>query len=293
MFYKTLDKSNKGEKVVPQDNEPESDTILKKNIKMMLQEVDDLGSIERSIQAKNNILDIKRCILQNVEKNRINKGSQNFSIDLILESLVIKYKQLDFNNSGLKSFIRGIAASFYQNQANSKNQREMNLSTLIDMRDWLQTNRIPNLQRERTQVDWLQKINVKLATFIKSPKFNDVHFWRFEDECMYLHMDLTLEGSDSAYWQKKVDEKIQWRDDFFAHFRELLPPSVLKDLEKQENESPKKVTYSKNRSALEGNPALKFMLPKQNRSQIIKEEATDLSSEKPSPENVQEKYGLT
>ena len=160
MFYKTLDKSNKGEKVVPQENEPESDTILKKNIKMMLQEVDDLGSIERSIQAKNNILDIKRCILQNVEKNRINKGSQNFSIDLILESLVIKYKQLDFNNSGLKSFIRGIAASFYQNQANSKNQREMNLSTLIDMRDWLQTNRIPNLQRERTQVDWLQKINV-------------------------------------------------------------------------------------------------------------------------------------
>ena len=29
----------------------------------MLQEIDNLGSIERSIQAKNNILDIKRCIL--------------------------------------------------------------------------------------------------------------------------------------------------------------------------------------------------------------------------------------
>ena len=50
MFYKTVDKSNKsGEKVVQLDNEPESDIILKKNIKMMLQEIDDLGSIERSI----------------------------------------------------------------------------------------------------------------------------------------------------------------------------------------------------------------------------------------------------
>lgn len=76
----------------------------------------------------------------------------------------------------------------------------------------------------------------------------------------------------------------------------MLPPSILKDLEKQENESPKKVTYSKNRSALEGNPALKFMLPKQNRSQIIKEEVSENPGTgliKPASENVQEKYGLT
>ena len=81
-------------------------------------------------------------------------------------------------------------------------------------------------------VDWLFKINVKLAGFIKSPKFNDLHFWRFEDECMYLHMDLTEEGQDSSYWQKKVDEKIEWRSEFFTHFRELLPPSILKEVEK-------------------------------------------------------------
>jgi len=55
-------------------------------------------------------------------------------------------------------------------------------------------------------------------------------------------MDLTSEGGESIYWQKKVDEKLQWRDEFFTHFRELLPPSILKDKEKQEAESPKKVT---------------------------------------------------
>jgi hypothetical protein len=59
---------------------------------------------------------------------------------------------------------------------------------------------------------------------------------------MYLHMDLTSEGGESIYWQKKMDEKVQWRDEFFTHFRELLPPSILKDKEKQEAESPKKVT---------------------------------------------------
>jgi hypothetical protein len=55
---------------------------------------------------------------------------------------------------------------------------------------------------------------------------------------------------------------MEWRNEFFSHFRELLPPSVLKEVEKKEAESPTKLTYSKNKSALEGNPALKFMLPK-------------------------------
>jgi hypothetical protein len=64
MFYKTIDKSHKSEKVQPQDeSDCDSDLILKKNMKIMLQEIDNLGSIERSVQAKNNILDIKRCIL--------------------------------------------------------------------------------------------------------------------------------------------------------------------------------------------------------------------------------------
>ena len=78
--------------------------------------------------------------------------------------------------------------------------REMNLSYLIEMQGWLQNHRIPSLQRERVNVEWLSKANIKLAAFIKSQKFNNVHFWRFEDECMYLHMDLCDEGLESEYW---------------------------------------------------------------------------------------------
>jgi hypothetical protein len=104
-------------------------------------------------------------------------------------------------------------------------------------------------------------------------------------------MDLTEENTESSYWQKKVSEKVEWRTEFFNHFKELMPPSVLKEVERLENESSKKISYSKNRSALEGNPALKFMLPKQSRSQIIKEDVQDTVSERSS--ELHEKYGLT
>lgn len=48
MFYKTHDKSAKAVKK-EQVDEPESDQILRKNIKMMLLEIDNLSSIERQI----------------------------------------------------------------------------------------------------------------------------------------------------------------------------------------------------------------------------------------------------
>jgi hypothetical protein len=78
-------------------------------------------------------------------------------------------------------------------------------------------------------------------------------------------MDLTDENTESKYWQKKLQEKIQWRDEFFKFNKELLPPSVKKELEIKESQSPTKVSMNKNKEALEGNPALKFMLPKQSR----------------------------
>jgi hypothetical protein len=90
----------KSEKTAGDEFDP--DLILKKNLRIMLRDIDNLASIEKSVIAKNNFLDIKRCVLQSLEKNRINKGSQNFSIDLIFESLSIKYKALDLNNSSLK-----------------------------------------------------------------------------------------------------------------------------------------------------------------------------------------------
>lgn len=51
------------------------------------------------------------------------------------------------------------------------------------------------------------KINIDLADFIKSSIFNDIIIWKFEDECMYLHMDLTNKNYESQYWQKLVAER--------------------------------------------------------------------------------------
>ena len=50
---------------------------------------------------------------------------------------------------------------------------------------------IQGLKRERQRIDWLYKINIDLASFIKSTQFNDLIIWRFEDEFKYLHMDMT------------------------------------------------------------------------------------------------------
>ena len=143
-----------------------------------------------------------------------------------------------------------------------KECREDNLSALTDMIDWLKHKRIPNIQRERTRVDWLYSINIKLAQFIKFPHFDDIHFWRFEDECMYLHMDLTEKDNEGAYWQTKLKDKIEWRDNFFSQFRELLPPTKLKELEKQEqaNLTAKRLQTEKDTAALRGNAAIRYMM---------------------------------
>lgn len=79
------------------------------------------------------------------------------------------------------------------------------------------------------------------------------------------------EGGEAQYWQQKVQERVEQRDEFFKPFPELLPPSRLKDLQREEQLSPKKVSLLRNKAALEGHQALKFMLPKQGRNKIIKD----------------------
>ena len=78
-------------------------------------------------------------------------------------------------------------------------------------------------------------------------------------------MDLTDEYTESKYWTKKLSDKIEWRDEFFKFHKELLPPILKKEIEQKESQSPTKVSMQKSKEALEGNPALKFMLPKQSR----------------------------
>jgi hypothetical protein len=75
-----------------------------------------------------------------------------------------------------------VAKRFQSNLQIEKENRENNLSTLINMSEFLKSNRIPNLKREKAQVQWLYQINIKLAAFIKAQKFTDIFFWRFEDE---------------------------------------------------------------------------------------------------------------
>ena len=79
-FYKMVDKSNKIEqknrdqlKIKEQEQDIQV-TILKKNLRNLLLEIDDIQAIQHLVQSKNNILDIRRCILQVSEKERLNKS---------------------------------------------------------------------------------------------------------------------------------------------------------------------------------------------------------------------------
>jgi hypothetical protein len=60
------------------------------------------------------------------------------------------------------------------------------------------------------QVDWLYKTNIKLAQFIKEPLFKELLFWKFEDDCNYIHMELVEkkegEETEAEYWKNKVKD---------------------------------------------------------------------------------------
>lgn len=87
------------------------ESILRKNLRLLLQDVDDLRAIQQSVQSKNNILDIRRCILQHAEKARMNKQTgQNFTVELVLESLVMRFQQLGNSHQALKQVIQAAAA---------------------------------------------------------------------------------------------------------------------------------------------------------------------------------------
>lgn len=141
--------------------------------------------------------------------------------------------------------------------------REESLNSMIQKADYMNKILIQSLKRERQRVDWLYKINIDLAAFIKSTQFNDLIIWRFEDECMYLHMDITEKNAESEFWRQKIKEKQLWRDEFFKPFKELLPPSQLKIIDQEEK--PTKQALESTRTALEGSAAFKFMLGKSSR----------------------------
>lgn len=116
-FYKAYDRSSKidkrrREELLESSNEEDvQEAILRKNLKLLLQDIDDLNTIQQTVQSKNNILDIRRCILQYAEKARMNRqSSQSFTTELVLESLVMKFQQLNSNHQALKQVIQAAAA---------------------------------------------------------------------------------------------------------------------------------------------------------------------------------------
>lgn len=275
-FYKDQKKSNKAAKKqleIDQVGLSLSDKILQKNLKILLNEINDIGMLKWQVKGVNNILEIRRCILLNQEKINFNKqdGSQSYISELVFEQLIEKSIELKNSKTQMLAFIKN-ALDVYEKQKKINGQvREESLNSMIQKADYMNKVLIQSLKRERQRVDWLYKINIDLASFIKNTQFNDLIIWRFEDECMYLHMDITEKNTESEFWQQKIKEKQQWRDEFFKPFKELLPPSQLKIIELEEKDSPKKQSLESNRNALDGNPAFKFMLGKSSRQKIIKD----------------------
>ena len=171
---------------------------------MLLNDIDDLENIKHLVSSKNQILDIKRCIIQVAEKERINRvASTNYSNELILESLVIKYNEVKQSTTSFRSFIAQASYDYSLQHNFDLQTKEQNLSCLVEKVGWLNNRRIPNIQRERAQVDWLYKTNVYLANFIKDPLFEDLIIWKFEDECRYIHLELIdpKDGKEATYWK--------------------------------------------------------------------------------------------
>lgn len=67
-FYKDNRKSNKTAKKqleIDQAGMSTSDKILQKNLKLLLNEITDIGMLRWQVKGVNNILEIRRCILLN------------------------------------------------------------------------------------------------------------------------------------------------------------------------------------------------------------------------------------
>jgi hypothetical protein len=119
-FYKTSDRSKKIDLekrttlFPPNETEDTGTMVLKKNLRSLLCEIDDLMSIQHLVQSKNNIQDIRRCILQMADKDKMNKPSvQTFGPELILETLVLKYQKLNSSNTALKAFVQDAFNDYY------------------------------------------------------------------------------------------------------------------------------------------------------------------------------------
>lgn len=110
-FYKDNKKSNKAAKrqlEIDQAGLSLSDKILQKNLKILLNEINDIGMLKWQVKGVNNILEIRRCILLNQEKINFNKadGNQSYISELVFEQLIEKSIELKNSKTQMLSFIK-------------------------------------------------------------------------------------------------------------------------------------------------------------------------------------------
>ena len=66
--------------------------MLYKNIKLMLLNMPDLSTIEKNLQSKDLMLDIRECILN--QNKLLKNGDENFTDHLIFEQILLMQIQL-------------------------------------------------------------------------------------------------------------------------------------------------------------------------------------------------------
>lgn len=102
---------------------------MKKNLKVLLLELDSLTLIQNSVLNKNHFLDIKRCIQQHVERSKSNNlVNQGYCVELILDQLLHHFQSCDSSNSKFLAQLSLIETMLNQEIRVQKELREQNLS---------------------------------------------------------------------------------------------------------------------------------------------------------------------
>ena len=82
--------------------------MLQKNLKILLNEINDMGQLKWQVKGVNNILEIRRCVLLNQEKVNFNKldGNQSYISELVFEQLIEKSIELKNSKTQMLAFIK-------------------------------------------------------------------------------------------------------------------------------------------------------------------------------------------
>ena len=153
-FYRDNKKSSKAAKrqlELDQASLTLSDKILQKNLKILLNEINDIGMLKWQVKGVNNILEIRRCILLNQEKINFNKqdGSQSYISELVFEQLIEKSIELKNSKTQMLAFVKNTLDVYERQKKINDRVREESLNSMIQKADYMNKVLIQSLKRER------------------------------------------------------------------------------------------------------------------------------------------------